>query len=132
MERVTFGGATLVVYDIDDGTELNLYRVVRGDRAQAVEFLDSFRSHYELGAPPRRHERRSTIIHMGLSTYRSAPQAVGTARRFPRIGSHVAQLRLVPDEGFNFADTGHPGHVTVWGDPFSLARSVIDIQIVDR
>jgi hypothetical protein len=130
MTRLTLGGAQLVVYEVEDETELELYRIVRTDVGESSEFVDSFRSHYELGAPPRRLERRSAIIHMGLSTYRSRSQAAGTARRFPIIGAYLARLRLVPGRGFNFADTAHPGHVSVWGDPLALAASVVDIQIV--
>jgi hypothetical protein len=115
MPMFMHGAAKLVVYEIDGRAELELYRIVRGEDADANEYIDSFRSHYERGAPPRGLEQRSAIIHLGISTYRSPSQAVGTARRFPAIGTHVARLLLPSAKGFNFADTAHPGHVTVWG-----------------
>lgn len=131
MARLTFGGAKIVVYEIDVDAEVELFRIVRTDDRETTQFADSFRSHYELGAPPRRAERRSTVVHMGLSTYRSGSQAAGTARRFPAIGTHVARLRLHGGRGVNLADTGHPGHVTIWGDPLTLASCVVEISPVD-
>lgn len=130
MARLTLGGTRLVVYEIDEGTGLELFRIVHGDRGQQPALVDSFRSHYELGLPPRRTERRAAVIHMGLSTYRTVSQARGTAARFPAIGTHLARLRLQAGRGLNFAATGHPGHVTVWGDPLTPARSVVDIEPV--
>lgn len=131
MARVTLGGAEMVVYEIEDGAAVELFRIVRTDRQESGQFADSFRSHYELGAPPRRAERRSAVVHMGLSTYRSDSQAAGTARRFPAIGTHVAHVRVPGGRGVNFAETGHPGHVTIWGDPLTLASCVVEIRPVD-
>lgn len=132
MTRLTLGGAELVVHEIENGgDELELFRIVRGDQAEQPAFLDSFRSHYELGLPPRGTERRAAVIHMGLSTYRAVSQARGTATRFPAIGSHLARLRLTAGHGLNFADTGHPGHVTLWGDPVVLVDSVVEVEPVE-
>jgi hypothetical protein len=131
MTRLTLGDTgQLVVHEIADGITLELFRIVRGDDMEQPGLVESFRSHYELGLPPRRAERRAAVIHMGLSTYRTVSQARGTAARFPRIGTHLARLRLEAGRGLNFADTGHPGHVTVWGDPLMLASSVVDIEPV--
>ncbi len=130
MARLTLGDTRLVVYEIAEGTGLELFRIVRGDYVEQQALVDSFRSHYELGLPPRRAEQRAAVIHMGLSTYRTVSQARGTAIRFPAIGTHLARLQLQPGRGVSFADTGHPGHVTVWGDPLTLTRSIVDIQPV--
>jgi hypothetical protein len=42
--------------------------------------------------------------------------AAAIARRWPRIGDHIAVLRLRPDHGIWFAATAEPGHITV-SDP---------------
>jgi hypothetical protein len=90
------------------------------------------RSNYELGQEPRRVERSSTVIHMGISTYLGEGAARGTAQRFPKLGDFVARLDLTSGRGFNFAQTGHPGHLTVWGDPFKLHDVIGDIRAVSR
>lgn len=64
---------------------------------------------------------------MALSMYRSQDQARKTARQWPKIGQYVAELELVSGKGFNIADTGHPGHVSVWGDPLELRECIVDI-----
>lgn len=51
--------------------------------------------------------------------------------RFPAIGGHLARLRLTAGRGLNFADTGLPGHVRIWGDPAVLAGCVVDIEAVE-
>jgi hypothetical protein len=57
--------------------------------------------------------------------------AVGFARRFDKLGRYVARLRLEAGRGYNFAQTGHPAHLTVWGHPNKLLQSVVDISPVD-
>ena len=39
-----------------------VYRIVRGADRSAPAVLDSLRSHYERGAPPRGYERRLAVI----------------------------------------------------------------------
>ena len=130
MARLTLGDTRLLVYEIDEGTGLELFRIVRGEGGQQPALVDSFRSHYELGLLPLRTERRAAVIHMRLSTYRTESQARGAAVRFPATGTHLARLRLQAGRGLNFAATGHPGHVTVRVDPLTSAQSVVDIEPV--
>lgn len=132
MRRETYGEQVIVVRELLPSWRTKLFRIVKsGDRGdQAV--LDSLRSHYELGTVPRRHGPRSAVLNMAVSMYREREQASKTARNWwPKIGSHVAELELVAGKGFNFADTGHPGHVSVWGDPLELLACVVDIVPVE-
>jgi hypothetical protein len=92
--------------------------------------MNCFRSHYELGEEPRRVERSSAVIHMGISAYLNESVAHGTAQRWPKLGDFIAEMRLRPGQGFNFAHTGHPTHLTMWGDPVKLLEGVVDIQPV--
>jgi hypothetical protein len=67
---------------------------------------------------------------MGISVYTQRAQAERTAHAWPRLGGYIAQLALVPGRGFNFARTGHAGHMTVWADPVKLLEVVTDIKAV--
>lgn len=126
--RATTGPARIVVQEIEPGRALTVYRIVRATDETAL--LDSFRSHYELGQEPRKVERSSAVIHMGISTYADDGVARGTAQRWERLGDHVAEIRLREGQGFNFARTGHPLHLTVWGDPIRLRDGIVDMRPV--
>ncbi|HEY2536542.1 MAG TPA: hypothetical protein VGI24_06115 [Solirubrobacteraceae bacterium] len=91
------------------------YRIVKDVDLGHPDLLDSFRSNYELGAPPRGLEYESTLIHLGLSMYREVEMAIATALRWPRIGQYVAEVQLKPNNGFCYAATAQRGHLTVWG-----------------
>ncbi len=108
-----------------------VYRIVRSYNVEDPVFINSLRSHYEMQAQPRNIEKRAASIHMGLSVYTTLEQAAETARKWPVIGSFVAQLELSAGHGFNFADTGPPGHLTLWADPVKLARTAGDISSVE-
>jgi hypothetical protein len=120
----------IVVKEITGTAALRVYRITKTGDPQDPAFVDSFKSHYELGMPPRRFETRSSVIHMGITTWQTESRAIGTARAFPKIGSFVAEMVLTGNNGFNYAETGPPGHFTVWGDPLKLAAAVDDIAAI--
>ena len=125
--RTTAGSIQINVVGIQPGRSVTVYRIVRsGDRRDPL-FLNSLRSNYELGEEPRKIERSSTAIHMGISAYLEEQIARGTAQKFPKLGDYVAVLVLEPDNGFNYAHTGHPKHLTLWADPIKLRNVVADI-----
>jgi hypothetical protein len=117
---------------LEPNLEVDVYRIVRSDVPDDPVLENSLKSNYELSEPPRKVERLSTAVHMGISTYLSPGDAVGTARKFDKLGDYVAQIALRPGRGFNYARTGHAGHLTVWGDPVKLLESVVDITPVER
>jgi hypothetical protein len=108
-----------------------VYRIARGADRNAPVVLDSLRSHYERGAPPRGYERRLAVIHMGLSVFSTRAAAAAMALRWPMIGLFVAELNLEPGNGLCLADTGQPGHWTLWGRPLQLLGSIADILHVE-
>lgn len=108
-----------------------VYRVVRGADRSAPVVLDSLRSHYESGSPPRGYERRLAVIHMGLSVFSMRAAAAAMASKWPMIGMFVAELNLEPGNGLCLADTGQPGHWTLWGRPLQLLGSIADILHVE-
>jgi hypothetical protein len=118
------------VLEIGQGHATTIFRIVRSDNVDDPVLLNSFKSNYELGEEPRKVERSSTVVHMGLSAYLEEGVAHGTSQKWEKLGDFVAVLRLRPDQGFNFAHTGHPLHLTVWGDPVKLRDAVVDIQPV--
>jgi hypothetical protein len=132
LARTTFGPSRLVVLGLEPNLEVDVYRIVRSDLLDDPVLENSLKSNYELSEPPRKVERLSTAVHMGISSYLSPRDAIDTARKFDKLGDYVAQVRLRPGRGFNYARTGHPGHLTVWGDPVKLLESVVDITPVGR
>ena len=112
--------------------ETVVFRIVRGVSAQHPEVIEGLHSNYRRGFDPRGIEVANALVHMGLSTYRARHRAVGIATRWPQIGNHIAELRLRPDHGIWFADTGEPGHITVWGRPLQLLDCVADILPVKQ
>lgn len=113
--------------------ELEVFRLTATDDPADPVFEDSFRSRYELDLPPRRNtpEEGHAPLLMGVSVFRRVEQAMETGLRVRargrNIGDYVARLRLRPDEGFDLADTGSRGHLTIWCDSVKLAASVVDI-----
>jgi hypothetical protein len=130
--RKTTGSAQIVVQEIDVDHELTVFRIVRSEHREDPVFLNSLRSNYEMGDEPRKVERSSSVIHMGISTYSAESVAIGTAQKWDKLGDYIAQLRLPHGLGINFARTGHPLHLTIWGDPVKLRDVVVGIQPVDR
>jgi hypothetical protein len=128
--KATSGPLRLTVVDIHPDRPLEAFRIVRADERDHPVLVDSFKSHYELTHAPRGAERRSAVIHMGISMYSEERVALGTARRFDKLGRYVARVELAAGKGFNFARTGHPRQLTVWGDPVNLVESVVDIRPV--
>ena len=112
--------------------EMVVFRIVRGASPQDPEVVAGFHSNYHRGFDPRGAEVANALVHMGLSTYRTSERAAAIARRWPRIGDHIAVLRLRPDHGIWFAATGEPGHITVWGRPLQLLDCVADILRIEQ
>jgi hypothetical protein len=129
--KTTYGPTRLgIVIEIEPGVPLPVWRIVRSDVPEDPVFVNSFRSNYELGSPPRRIENSATVIHMGVSMYLDREAAQGTAERFPKLGGFLAEVSLAGGRGFNYAFTGHRNHLTIWGDPVKLSEATIDVEPV--
>jgi hypothetical protein len=109
---------------------VRLLRIVTEPASQAFE--DAFRSHYELGRPPRGPEIRAAAIHVAISMFDTTDVARALAARVPKLGGHIATVDLQPEFGICVAKTGGPAHWSVWGQPGRLASFVIDVEQVAR
>ena len=106
-----------------------IFRGVHVSDPDDPALASSFRSHYELQLPPRKWEKELAIVHMGVSFFNDAAQVRRLCRSFPKtVGEYVARVELVSNEGVNFALTAAKGHLTVWGDPVTLAQRVVEIS----
>ena len=131
--RKTTGPARIVVVEIDPGRATAVYRIVRSEHRDDPVLLNSLRSNYELERPPRKNsvERSSTVIHMGISAYLDAGIAGATAQKWPKLGDYIAEIHLSHGHGFNYANTGHPLHLTIWADPVKLRDAIVSIWSVN-
>jgi hypothetical protein len=90
-----------------------------------------FASNRLKGLAPRGIEKQHLRLHDGISVYASRSQTEETARRFPALGSYIAELQL-PDHGeFEAEPTLRPGHYTLWGQPDLLTEFVVTIVLIN-
>ena len=123
--------AEILPAELVDDDELVVFRIVRIPDPAAEEYIESFKSHAVLGIPPRGPEQTNPLIYEGISVYDTREAAVETARRVPRIGGHVAELRVRAETGARYARWGPRGHLTLWGDSLKLAQTTVDIMPID-
>lgn len=98
-----------------------LYRVVSPAGAR----VDELRGRRDL--PRRRPVPSDTpwLLLAGVSMFDTPDAALSIARRRP---AGLARVRLAPNVGIHFAQTGRAGHFTVWGAPTVLADCVEDVD----
>jgi hypothetical protein len=96
------------------------------------EFLDCLRSNYERGKKVRLIERNDVLIHMGISTFATFEGAAALARSYwPKVGTFVAELRLVEGYGFQYTRANLKGHLTIWGRPDELQAVAEAVSAID-
>ena len=121
-----------------DGEEFVVYRIVPTDDRDDPAFVDAFRSHRELGLPPRRHSPEATTprIHEGISVFESKQIAseveLALRARGNTLGDFVAEVRLVSGQGFTLARWGSRGHLTIFGDAVTLSQAVTDTLPIEE
>lgn len=103
-----------------------------GINALAAEFV----SDRDAGYPASGREHKYPILQEGFSAFRSEELARRRWRGMRKNatqhgelevakGSFIAELELIPDAGFFIEDLQESGgHLTIWGDPTSLAETV--------
>ena len=126
--RASYGPEQIAVLKV--AYQFRAYRIVRSNVLEDPALLNSFCSNYELSREPRRVERDSTVIHMGISTYVREDVARATAEAFPKLGDYIAELSIQPGNGINYAETGHPQHLTMWARPIKLLAAIVAIGAI--
>ena len=100
-----------------------LFRLVHSESTTE----DDWRSHYELGARPRKTEIESALDHMGLSMWDNPEILLRLIERpsmRKALGEFVAEVEVKGSLGVWFAETHSEGHFTIWGRPQDLQRCV--------
>jgi hypothetical protein len=106
-----------------------LYRIVLTDPPMLRDFM----SYERLGVAPRRPlSPRDRDRWRGVSHYATRPAALAAARTNPRLGRHVAAVRIPPDADIRIEQTGRdPDHFTVWADAALLLGWVVSVTGVE-
>lgn len=96
-----------------------VFRIVRHDPPVPEDFTPASSA----GAPPHARRAVDPRLSTGISVLATERQALARARRYPGLGTYVAELELpanVPVE----RTLRTRGHHTVWADPDELLRAV--------
>jgi hypothetical protein len=105
---------------------VHVFRVLKGAQAARDDFL----SDEARRKRPRDVSADGLGRHRGFSVWRTEEQARTVARRFPRLGTHVAEVELPLDARLlPFPEA--PGHQTAFGDPDAFVRGVVRIVPVN-
>lgn len=102
-----------------------VYRIVRHDPPTREDFLPP-----SLAGPVGERTRAvDPRLLTGISTFRTERQATAVARRYPALGSFIAEVRL-PTGARSERTLRRRGHFTVWGDPDELLDGVQRVTAV--
>ena len=105
---------------------IHVFRVLKG--AQAVR--DDFLSDEARRKRPRDTSSEALTRHRGFSVWRTEAHARAVARRFPKLGTHIAEVELpIGATLLPFPDASD--HQTAFGDPDAYARVVVRIVPVN-
>ena len=98
------------------------YRIVK----TVPPTIDDFLSNQAKGKQPRHPTPEILRLWDGISVYDTLRQARITARLFPRLGQHIAILRIPDDGRFRIEQKQDPaqGHFTLWGDAAQISDCV--------
>ncbi len=105
---------------------IHVFRVLKGQQADRDDFLsDEARK-----KRPRETSPEGLARHHGFSVWRTEEHARAVARRFPRLGTYIAEVDLPVDATLlPFRDT--PDHLTAFGDPDAFVHAVVRIVPVN-
>jgi len=104
-----------------------LYRIVKVGDQRAADYVNSFKSHAELGLPPHGTELEHPQIYEGITVWDRREAAAKTARKWPKIGEFVAEIHVPGGTDARALRWGPRGHLTLWGDPLMLSGLTAEI-----
>lgn len=112
----------------DDGPgqppgDRTFYRIVKTDPATRADFLSlrALGRSASAGLTPRQLRQWE-----GISVFATREQALRQARRYPRLGRFIAEIRIAAGGPVRYERTNRdsPGHHTLWGTPHDLQQAV--------
>lgn len=124
--------------------ERRAFRFVGTDSIDPADLAPWFISDREDGKEPDSREREYPELQDGCSMYgteRAAQirwagmrkNAIYHGEQDVRVGAHIAELVLKPEEGFDIEDRDkRDQHLTVWGEAAKLAASVCRVFRAER
>jgi hypothetical protein len=116
--------SSYAVQPVDD--EITLHRPCFG--ADDPMLLYALRSNHE-NHRASAAEDANAFLATGVSMFSDPEALLRMARRRPaRLGTHIMTLILLPDFGIHTAETGPPGHHSVWGAPHRLLDCITAIR----
>ncbi|MBI2325264.1 MAG: hypothetical protein HYU87_09940 [Chloroflexi bacterium] len=105
---------------------VRVYRLIKGPHPAREDFLSDKARHKRL----RERSAETVAHHEGLSAWRSLARIHELVRRFPMLGTHIAELELPPGtQLLPFSED--PEHLTVFEDPDVLLRFVVRVMPLD-
>ena len=92
-----------------------------------------FWSNKRFGRPRRHEEISNEREYDSLSMWDTLEGMHVVCRRFPKVGSHIAEVETPDDEaqGIEYWRSGPPGHWSVRGDPAKLLSLVVRVTPVE-
>jgi len=105
---------------------VHVFRVLRGAQATRDDFLSDAARRKR----PRGTASQVLIRHQGFSVWRTEEQARAVARRFLRLGTHIAEVDL-PDGATVLPFRETADHLTAFGDPDAFVHAVVRIVPVN-
>src|SRR5574341_2579848 len=100
-------------------TLATFFRIVRPNPPTRRDML----SYAELGIPNLSNDPEVRRLSEGIPVYATLAQARRAARAQPRLGTHVAELRIPDDGQFSFARTG--GHQDITPSRMRILTSLL-------
>ena len=108
----------------------DFYRVVKTDPPQPTDFRSIYESDLVRARKFVEEGHLSKCETTGLSVYTDISDALGCARKYPRLGKNIALLSLTPDSGMEIHSQSrdYESHHTWWKpegfDPIHHCRVV--------
>jgi hypothetical protein len=112
---------------VDVGPE-QLFRIIRKEHPTSLDFT----SKAALGIPCPDPDPNIRRLWAGLSFFATEAQARRAARRYQRLGSAIAKVRVAEVAGVRIERTLGAGHYTVWGHPDDLLSAVVSVTPARR
>lgn len=112
--------------------ERTFFRIVKSARPTEEDFTSNFAR----GRPPRRSELLDPQEYRSISAFARLEDARSVQRRFPRLGSYIAELDVADDDTTivvrKASDDPRDSHHNLQGEPGAFLRRVRRVYPADE